>query len=151
MKKANYIISAITLVVGIVFLIVGQTYAGVSLDGITSSASWPDILCVLLIGLSIVLALYNTFGKDIPESQIDFKSYEFHCVLIVIAMVVALLISFYYLGCLISLAIFFPIFMVFLGERSWKVIAIYDVVSLVAVYLIFEKLLTSPLAPPIFM
>ena len=41
--------------------------------------------------------------------------------------------------------------MLYLGERSWKAIVIYDVVSLTAIYFIFEKFLGSPLARPFFM
>ena len=69
----------------------------------------------------------------------------------VISAVIALLIAYKYLGCIISLGIFFPLFMIYLGERSWKAIVIYDVVSLCAIYFIFEKVLGSPLAKPFFM
>jgi len=151
MKRANYIISVLTCVFAIAFLIVGKKYAGISLDGISSSASWPNILAWLLLGLGVFLGVWNTLSKNIPESKIDFKSYEFHNVLIVMAAVVALMIAYRYLGCIIALGIFFPLFMLYLGERSWKVIVIYDVVSLTAIYFIFEKFLGSPLARPFFM
>ena len=79
------------------------------------------------------------------------KPNEFHNVLIVMAAVVALMLLYRYLGTILSLAIFFPAFMLYLGERSWKAIVIYDVVSLTAIYFIFEKFLGSPLARPFFM
>lgn len=151
MKRANYIISIITCAFAIVFLVVGRQYSNISLDGISTSASWPNILSWILLGLGIFLGIWNTFSKDIPASKIDFKSYEFHNVLIVMAAVIALLIAYKYLGCIISLGIFFPLFMIYLGERSWKAIVIYDVVSLCAIYFIFEKVLGSPLAKPFFM
>ena len=151
MKRANYIISALTCAFAIVFLVVGKQYSNISLDGITSSNSWPRILSWLLLALGVFLAVWNTFSKNIPESKINFRSYEFHNVLIVMAAIIMLLISFKFLGCLISLGIFFPLFMIYLGERSWKAIVIYDVVSIIAIYFIFEKLLSSPLAKPIFM
>lgn len=151
MKKANYIISVITCAFALVFLIVGKKYAGISLDGISTSASWSNILAWLLLGMGVLLGIWNTFSKNIPESKIDFKSYEFHNVLIVMAAVVALMIAYRYLGTLISLAIFFPLFMIYLGERSWKALLIYDVVSITAIYFIFEKFLGSPLARPFFM
>ena len=151
MKKANYIISALTCAFAIAFLIAGRKYAGISLDGISTSASWPNILAWILLALGIFLAVWNTVSKDIPASKIDFKSYEFHNVLIVMAAVVALMLLYRYLGTILSLAIFFPAFMLYLGERSWKAIVIYDVVSLTAIYFIFEKFLGSPLARPFFM
>ena len=97
MKRANYIISLCVCIFAITFILVGQNYANVSLDGITSSASWPNLLAWLLLGLGIVLAVWNTLSKNIPASKIDFKSYEFHNVLIVMAAVLALLIAYYYL------------------------------------------------------
>lgn len=151
MKRANYIISALTCLLAILFIVVGRNYSSTSLDGITHSASWPNILSWLLLALGVMLAVWNTFSKNIPESKINFKSYEFHNVLIVMAAVVVLLIAYKYLGCLISLGIFFPLFMLYLGERSWKAIVIYDVVALAAIYFIFEKFLNSPLAKPFFM
>lgn len=150
MKKANYIISALTCAFAVVFLIAGRKYANISLDGISTSASWPNILAWLLLALGVFLAVWNTVSKNIPESKIDFKSYEFHNVLIVMAMVVVLMLLYRYLGTIIALAIFFPVFMLYLGERSWKAIVIYDVASLAAIYLIFEKFLGSPLAKPFF-
>ena len=88
MKRANYIISIITCAFAIVFLVVGRQYSNISLDGISTSASWPNILSWILLGLGIFLGIWNTFSKDIPASKIDFKSYEFHNVLIVMAAVI---------------------------------------------------------------
>lgn len=150
MKRANYVISALTCIFAIVFLVVGRAYT-TSLDGISTSSSWPNILSWLLLGLGIFLAVWNTFSKDIPASKIDYKSYAFRSVLVVMAAVILLLIAFHYLGCLISLGIFFPLFMIYLGERDWKIIAAYDVIALLVIYLAFEKLLGSPLARPFFM
>lgn len=151
MKKANYLISAATIAVGIFFLVYGRQFAEISLDGITSSASWPNILSYLLIFLGVVLGIYNTVSKFIPPSKIDFKSFEFHRLLIVIAMVIALLLIWRYFGTIISLAIFLPAFSALLGERRWYVLVLYDVGVIVCVWLIFEKLLNSPLAKPFFM
>lgn len=150
MKRANYVISVLTCAFAIVFLVVGRSYT-TSLDGISTSASWPNILSWLLLGLGVFLAVWNTFSKNIPASKIDYKSYAFHNVLIVMAAVVLLLIIYYYLGCLISLGIFFPLFMLYLGERNWKTLIVYDIVALLVIYLAFEKLLGSPLARPFFM
>lgn len=150
MKKANYIISVLVCAFALVFLIIGRKYT-TSLDSITTSRDWPTILSWILLGLGIVLAIWNTFSKNIPPSQIDFRSFEFHNVLIVMAIVIVLLVSFKYLGCLISLGIFFPVFQLYMGERNWKTLVIYDAIALISIYLVFEKLLSSPLAKPIFM
>ena len=151
MKRANYIMSTVVCAVAVVFLILGRTYSKYSLDGYSSSASWPNILSWLLLWLGLLLAISNALSKNIPKSEIDFKSIEFQKVLIVMAAVIVLYVAFRYLGCLISLGIFFPLFMIFLGEHNWKTIVIYDVVSLVATYLIFELLLESALARPFFL
>ena len=151
MKKANYIISAITIAVGVFFLAYGREYAKISLDGITSSASWPNILSWLLVFMGLILAVSNFASKSIPDSKINFKSYEFHCLLIVIAMVFVLLLVWYFFGTLFSLAIFLPAFSYFLGERRWKVLIIYDASIIFIIWLVFEKILGSPLATPFFM
>lgn len=150
MKHANYIISAVAILIGTVFLITGNSLKTATLDGITSAASWPNILSWVLIGLAVILALYNTFSKNIPESKIDFKSYEFHNVLIVIVMLIAYITAYYYFGCLITNAVFFPAFMIYLGERSWKVLVVYDAAALLVIWFLFEKILRSPLAKPIW-
>ena len=150
MKKANYLISILTIATGVFFLIYGRRFAEIRLDGITSSASWPNILSYLLIFLGVVLGVYNTISKYIPPSKIDFKSYEFHMLLIVIAMVIALLLVWRYFGTLISLAIFLPALSLLLGERRWYVLLAYDAGEILCVWLIFEKLLNSPLAKPFF-
>ncbi len=150
MKKANYIISIIICAIAIVFLVIGKSYT-FTLDGITTASSWPNILCWILLLLGIVLFFWNTFSKNIPASKIDFRSEEFSKVLITIAMVFGLLVLYYYLGCLISLAIFFPVFLLFLGERNWKTIVIYDVVAVGMIYVVFELILDSRIARPFFM
>lgn len=150
MKKANYVIGIIILAVAITFLFIGRSYT-FSLDGATTASSWPNILCYILIFLAVILLVWNTFSKDIPESKIDFKSHEFYMVLITMAMVFVLLLVYRYMGCLISLGIFFPVFLVFLGERNWKTIVIYDVAALIFIYLMFEVVLGSRIARPFFM
>lgn len=150
MKVANYIISLIVCAVGVVFLVIGSQLNHISLDGVSTAASWGNILSWILIGLSIILALYNTFSENIPESKIDFKSYEFHNVLIVITALVAYVAAYYFLGCIITNAIFLPLFMIYLGERNWKVIVIYDAAALLTIWILFEKILGSPLAKAIW-
>ncbi len=150
MKKANYIISLLTCAIGAVFLIVGAGLNHATLDGISTAASWPNILSWILVGLGVLLALYNTFSKNIPESKIDFKSYEFHNVLIVIGILVIYVIGYYYLGCIITNAIFLPLFMLYLGERRWTVLLTYDAASLLIIWFLFEKILKSPLAKAIW-
>ncbi|WP_418482252.1 tripartite tricarboxylate transporter TctB family protein [Dysosmobacter sp.] len=151
MKKANYIISLITVVIGLFFLVYGRQYTGISLDGITSSASWPNILSWLLIFMGVILAIYNSVSKFIPASKIDYKSYEFRCLMLVVAMIVVLLLVWYYFGTLTSLALFLPALCYFLGERRWLVLAAYDIGVVLFIWLVFEKLLNSPLAKPFFL
>lgn len=151
MKKANYVISALAIIIGIVFLVVGHSMPVFSLDGITDSTTWPDILSIVLIGLGVLLAVVNTVSKKIPGGPIDYKSKDFKN-LIIFAVILAIYgVLFYLLGCLISTAIFVPVALIFVGQRSWKFIVIYDAALLVGLYVLFELVLKSPLAKPIFM
>lgn len=151
MKRANYIISVVMAGIGILFLTVGRQYSSAALDAESSAATWPTILSWILIGLAVILAITNTISKDIPESGIDFRGAGFRAVLMMIGIVLTYLVSYCFLGCLITNGIFIPILLYFLGERNWKVIVIYDVAVLAAVYLLFEVLLSSKLAPAFFM
>lgn len=151
MKKGNYIISVLAIVVGAVFLAAGRALGGSSLDGYTSANTWPNILSAILIALGILLAVVNTVSKNIPESKIDYKSPDFHRLLLFILLVLIYAALFYLLGCLIASAVFIPVFLAFFGERSWKLIVIYDGAFLILLYVLFEQVLKSPLSRPIFL
>lgn len=151
MKTANYFISLITALVGALFLWIGRDYGRYSLDGVTTAASWPTILCVVLIVLAVLLALSTALDKrDIP-APIRLNSPEFRAVLHTIILILAYMVSFRLLGCLISNLIFVPLFLLSFGERSWKTIVLYDLGLLAFIYVVFEIVLSSRLAPPFFM
>lgn len=151
MKTANYIISAITAAVGAVFLWVGQSYGAHSLDGVTTAASWPNLLSAILIGLSVLLAASTALSRKDAPAPLQFKSPEFQAVLRTILLVLAYTVSFCYLGCLLTNLIFVPIFLLTFGERNWKILVFYDVGLLVFVYVVFELILSSRLARPFFL
>lgn len=151
MKTANYIISLLTAIMGAVFLWVGRSYRGYSLDGATTASSWPTILCILLILLAALLAVSTALDKrDIP-APLQWKSTEFRAVVRTILLVLAYTVSFRLLGCLISNLIFVPLFLLAFGERDWKTIVLYDLGLLAFIYVVFEVILSSHLAPPFFM
>lgn len=151
MKKANYIISALMIALGGIVLYVGRDYDTYTLDGITTAASWPNLLSILLIVLSVLLAISNAFSHDNTEAPIRFGGPGFRMVLRTILAVLAYTISYYFLGCLISNALFVPVFLLLFGERNWKTIVLYDLGMLAFVYVVFGVILSSRLAPPIFL
>ena len=151
MKTANYIISILTAAIGAVFLWIGRSYDSYSLDGVTTAASWPNLLSVILIGLAVLLAVSTAFSHNKTPAPIQVKNPEFQAVLRTIIIILAYTVSFYFLGCLISNLIFVPIFLLTFGERNWKTILLYDVGLLVFIYVIFEVILSSRLARPFFL
>ena len=151
MKTANYIISLLTAAVGALFLWVGRGYGSYSLDGVTTAASWPTILCVILIVLAALLALSTALDKRNIPAPIRLKSPEFQAVLRTIVLILAYMVAFRLLGCLISNLIFVPLFLLSFGERSWKTIILYDLGLLVFINIVFEVVLSSRLAQPLFL
>lgn len=150
MKIANYIISGIMGAVGIVFLLLGRTYTA-AMDSTSTAGTWPCILSWILIGLAALLAITNSFGKEGDPAAVNIRGAEFKAVLIMIGMVLIYLLSYRFLGCLITNGVFIPLFLYFLGERKLKVIVLYDIGVLAAVYIIFELILSSKLAPISFL
>lgn len=153
MKRTNYVISALVIGIGVLFLLVGRNMKVFSLDGITDARTWPNGLAWVLIGLGALLALSNRFGKkaDPSAAAIDYRGKEFFHVAQFILLIAVYGIMFYVLGCVLANLIFIPVFMIFFGERKWKVIVVYDIILAVSIYFLFEKLLMSPLARPIFL
>lgn len=150
MKIANYVISGIMGAVGMIFLILGRTYTA-AMDSTSTAGTWPCILSWILIGLAALLALTNKFSKEIAPSAVNIHGAEFKAVLIMIGAVLMYLLSYRFLGCLITNGVFIPFFLYFLGERNLKVIVLYDIGVLAAVYIVFEVLLSSKLAPISFL
>ncbi|MCI9075715.1 MAG: tripartite tricarboxylate transporter TctB family protein [Dorea sp.] len=150
MKIANYIISGIMGAAGVAFLMLSRTYTA-AMDSTSTAGTWPGILSWILIGLAVLLALTNTFSKNIPPSAVNIHSAEFRAVLIMIGAVLIYMLSYRFLGCLITNAVFIPFFLYFLGERNKKLIVIYDICVLAAIYLVFEVVLSSKLAPLSFL
>lgn len=150
-KLANYIIGAVSAAAGLMFLLISKNYAKYSVDGgYTTAATWPTILSWVMMGLSVLLIVYTIVRKDLPQCDLDVKGPEFRGVLLMILGLIGYYLSFKYLGCLITNAIFLPILLIFFGERRWKFILIYDVGAMVVIYVLFELVLESRLAPPFF-
>lgn len=151
-KRVDIIIGTLGIAVGIVFFIIGKSYASFSADGgYTTASTWPTILSFAMIGLSTLLVVYTLFRKNLPHTDLDVKSKEFRGVLLMILALIAYFLSFKYLGCLITNAIFLPVLLYYFGERNWKYIVIYDIGALALIYVLFELVLKSRLAPPFFM
>lgn len=150
MKIANYIISGIMGAVGVFFLILSRTYTA-AMDSTSNAGTWPGILSWILIALAVLLALTNTFGKNILSSVTKTDSAGFRAVLTMIGAVFLYLLSYRFLGCLITNAVFLPFFLYFLGEKNWKIIIAYDACAIAAIYFIFEVILSSKLAPLSFL
>ena len=152
MKRINYFISVICFSIGIIFFAVSRDYVSASIDsGYTSAATWPTILSVAMVGLAVLLFLSTLFSKDDSQNLFSLKNREFAAVLLMMLALVIYYISFRYLGCIITNAIFLPILLICFGERRWKFIVMYDIGVLVAIYVLFQIVLKSNLAPPFFM
>ena len=151
-KLANYIISVVGVLVGCVYLYISRNYTRATVDGgFTSAATWPTMLSWAMIGLSVLLFIHTVVRKDLPTSEVRVDSREFRAVLLMMLGLIAYYLSFRYLGCLITNAVFLPVLLICFGERRWWFIVLYDVGALIIIYYLFQVVLRSRLAPPFFL
>lgn len=144
MKKYNYIVAVVLLIVG-VGMIVGTLdfpYHGLADIG---GGFWPKLLGGALIVCSVGLALETALKKEKEEVTIDFHSEGMKRVLIAIGIMIVFSILTLVLGFFV--ATFFMVIScaILLGERNKiKLIAIPAGV-IVFVYVVFEMVLHTNL------
>ncbi len=150
MRKWNYIISAIATLLGVGVIIVNAKFPIEFGKGDPGAGFWPTMLGGLLIGLGVLLAVVTTRKQEDKEKTFSVTQPGNMLVYRFMALTVAFCLVMYVCGLLIAALLFLPVAMYMLGARGKSVLVI-DLVAVIAIYVIFVRLLHTPLPEPIWL
>lgn len=151
MKKWNYIIAVVVAALGAGVIALSSKFPVTLGEGDPGAGFWPMILGGCLILTAVILLYVNIRHKDREEAKTfaltlpaNLMVYKF------MALTVAFCVVMYVLGLLVAAFLFVPVAMYMLGARG-KMILIIDVIFIVALYVIFMRVLHTPFPEPIWM
>ena len=145
MKKANYIISVIMLLVGVGVVALASSLKIKIGEGDPGAGFWPMMLGILIIVFSVCLLISTIKNKEKLEAKTFTISTPANIrVYILFGIIVLFCVVLYFLGFYIGALLFMEV-------RSVKKIALTTIITLAAVYILFGMLLNISLPAPIFM
>ena len=151
MRKWNYIVAVIIALLGGAVIAINAQYAIEFGAGDPGAGFWPTMLGGLLIVLAVVLAVMTTKNKDKESSKTfsislpaNFLVYQF------MGLTVLFCVVMYFLGLIVAALLFIPVAAYMLGARG-KGMFILDVLFVLALYVVFVKLLHTPIPEPIWL
>lgn len=152
MKAANYIISGITLILGIVIVAMASQFKIEFGAGDPGAGFWPAMLGALLILLAVILFFVTIKNaKELEQKTFTISTPANKRVYVMMALVVGFCVVLYFLGFYIATVLFLPVVMYILEVRSPKKIVITTAATLVGIYVVFDTLLKISLPLPFFM
>lgn len=151
MKKYGLITSVVTACVAGAFYYLALQFPVSEIDDL-GPAFWPKILCVALIGLSVLLAVesFVKYGKEDVAVQFLTTTWQkttWKAVGILVLFVALIKL----LGFYPAAFLFLPAILWLFGERNKKVIVIMDIAILIVVYVVFSILLRVQLPTSMFL
>lgn len=151
MKKWNNIISIITALIGAGIITLANKFP-IKFGGDPGAGFWPRMLGVLLVICAIVLFISNIIHKDKEEKKsVVLNSAANKCVYSIMGIIVIFCVGLYVLGFYISIIIFIPAVMYLLDVRSKKLMIMTSVITVLAIYIIFDVLLKTQFPSSIFL
>lgn len=151
MKKWNYIISVLMLVIGAGIVVLSSKFKIKFGAGDPGAGFWPMILGVLIILLSIILLLSSMANKSrLEEKTFTIATDANKRVYLIMGVVTVFCVILYIMGFYIAAALFVPAVMYLLEVRNLKKIIVTTVLTLLAIYVVFGILLQITLPGPIF-
>lgn len=151
MKKWNYAISAIVAILGAVIIYLA---AGLPLStgtGDPGAGFWPAMLGVLLIMLAVILTITTIIKrKDLEKIPVILNQAANHRVYIMMGVIILFLIMMKFLGFYIAAFVFIPVTMFVMGEKNKKKMLFVSVLTMAAIYIIFELVLKTKMPLPFF-
>ena len=152
MKAANYIVSGVTLILGIIIVAMASQFKIEFGAGDPGAGFWPAMLGVLLILLAVILFIVTVKNaKELEQETFTISMPANKRVYVVMAFVIAFCVVLYFLGFYIATALFIPIVMYILEVRSPKKIIITTAATVIGVYVVFDTFLKISLPLPFFM
>ena len=151
MRKWNFVIAAVMAALGAAVIGLSAKFPIELGVGDPGAGFWPTVLGAILILTAVLLLFVNLRHREREEKKTfalalpaNFLVYKF------MGLTVAFCVAMYVLGLLIAALLFIPVAMYLLGARG-KMILIIDVVFVVALYVVFVRLLHTPLPQPIWL
>lgn len=153
MRKYNYIISVIMMLIGGYVLLETSGYS-IGTNWQKNPAIWPSALAIMLIGLSIGLIIQTIFSKD-PEMDrkdvIDWKSPGMIRAYIMMGTAVLYVVLMHFIGMLLALLIIIPIIELLMGCRNKIMLIVYPIGLVAFCYIFFVVVMKITLPEPIWM
>lgn len=151
MKKWNNVVSVITAIVGFSIIALAKKFP-IKAEGDPGAGFWPLMLGTLLVICAIVLFISNIIHKDKEEKKnVILSSDANKCVYSMMGIIVIFCIGLYVLGFYISTLIFIPVVMYILEVRNKRLMIMTSVLTVLAIYIIFDVLLKTQFPSPIFL
>lgn len=153
MKKCNYVISAVTGVLGVIILILSaQLGIGFKADGGISTGTWPAIMGGIMTGAAVILLIMTLSNrKKYEEMEVALKLPANKRVYVVMGIMAVYCVLLNILGIYISGVILIPVLMWILGERNKKKMVVVTAATLIGIFIIFNLILGTKLPEPFFM
>lgn len=151
MKKYNYGISALLILMSIWILKEANTLGAAAAGTAMGSGVWPSFLAWAMIILSAALVVQTAIDslkhKDREETEeekkpIDFKSPGMKRIYILIGFFIIFAVLIQLFGFYISMLFLIPACLILLGEKRPKYIILITAGILVFVYLVFVQMLS---------
>lgn len=151
MRKWNYIVAVIIALLGGAVIAINAQYPIEFGAGDPGAGFWPTMLGGLLIVLAVVLAVMTTKNKDKESSKTfsispprQLSVYQF------MGLTVLFCVVHVFPGPNRGALLFIPVAAYMLGARG-KGMFILDVLFVLALYVVFVKLLHTPIPEPIWL
>lgn len=141
MKKYNYVLSGLVaaLALGTYYLTTKFPKADVDVLG---AGFWPRMICYLLFGLAVLLAVSTFFDSQAGTQAVTFFATDSQrMVWLVVAVVAVFFVLIRLLGFLPAALIFLPATYFMLGEGNILKVMLLDVGSVGFIYIVFCQLL----------
>lgn len=147
MRKYNYILSVVMIIVGAVGIQVAGQFKSLREPnlGDPGSSFWPVLLCSGLVLCSVILLIRTVIearkAKEKEQELIVYRSPGVICVLEIFGIMIVYAIMLYFLGFLISTPIFIVLTMLAMGERRIPWITITTVAITGFIYVAFALIM----------
>lgn len=150
MKRVNYIISIITLIIGMIIMSLAiELGIGTSKKYGIKSGTWPFMIGIMIVSCAIILLIATIIKKKNLEDEktILILSPNKRVYLVALCMVISCALL-KFLGLYIMGIIMLPTVMWIMEERDKKLIILTTVGVLLLVFIVFELLLKSKMPTP---
>ncbi len=152
MRKYNYIVSVLMMLLGGYILFETSTYE-IGTSAQKNPAVWPNFLAVALIALAVILILQTIFSKDpsMDEEIIHWKSEGMKKVYIMFGLTAAFVVVMKIFGMLVALFLMNVAIEWIMGCRDKKMLIGFPLALVVFVYVFFGVLMKLTIPGPFFL